>query len=88
MKTPLCLYVTGLSTAIALRWCTRGASVVDGCLVAGANYSCIARTCGPRNTNAVMVVGLLITGCVGFLAVGATFATIIYLDARAERRRP
>jgi hypothetical protein len=30
---------------------------------------------------------LLITGLVGVLAVGATFAVVIYLDARAERRR-
>ena len=34
-----------------------------------------------------MVAGLLITGCVGVLAVGATFAAIIYLDTRTERRR-
>jgi len=34
-----------------------------------------------------MVAGLLITGCVGVFAIGATFAVIIYLDARAERRR-
>ena len=34
-----------------------------------------------------MVVGLLITGCVGILAVGVTFAAIIYYDAWSERRR-
>jgi hypothetical protein len=34
-----------------------------------------------------MVAGLLITGCIGVLAVGATFAAIIYYDARAERKR-
>jgi hypothetical protein len=33
-----------------------------------------------------MVTVLLITGLVGVSAVGATFAVIIYLDARAERR--
>jgi hypothetical protein len=34
-----------------------------------------------------MVTVLLITGSVGVLAVGVTFAVIIYFDARAERRR-
>jgi hypothetical protein len=34
-----------------------------------------------------MVAMLLIAGCVGVLAVGTTFAVIIYFDARAERRR-
>jgi hypothetical protein len=34
-----------------------------------------------------MVAGLLITGCIGFLAVGATFAVISYYDTRAERKR-
>jgi hypothetical protein len=34
-----------------------------------------------------MVAVLVITGCVGVLAVGATFAVIGYFDARAERRR-
>jgi hypothetical protein len=29
---------------------------------------------------------LLITGVVGVLAVGSTFAVVIHLDARAERR--
>ncbi|SPP93206.1 protein of unknown function [Bradyrhizobium vignae] len=40
-----------------------------------------------RNNNLAMVTGLIITGCVGFLALGATFAVIVYIDARAERRR-
>lgn len=39
------------------------------------------------NTNRGMAVGLLITGCIGILAVGATFAAIIYYDAWSERRR-
>jgi hypothetical protein len=33
-----------------------------------------------------MMTVLLITASVGVLAVGATFAVIIYIDARAERR--
>jgi hypothetical protein len=33
-----------------------------------------------------MVTVLLITGSVGVLAVGATFAAITYFDARAERK--
>jgi hypothetical protein len=33
-----------------------------------------------------MVMVLLITGSVGVLALGATFAAIIYFDTRAERR--
>ena len=40
-----------------------------------------------RNTDPAMVAMLLIAGCVGVLAVGTTFAVIIYFDARAERRR-
>jgi hypothetical protein len=39
------------------------------------------------NTDPAMAAVLLITGCVSILAVGATFAVIVYFDARAERRR-
>lgn len=39
------------------------------------------------NTAQGMVVGLLITGCIGVLAVGATFAAIIYYDARSGKRQ-
>ncbi|MGY4359863.1 hypothetical protein ACVW0J_006356 [Bradyrhizobium sp. i1.7.7] len=34
-----------------------------------------------------MMAVALITGCVSVLALGATFAVVIYIDARADRRR-
>jgi hypothetical protein len=34
-----------------------------------------------------MMAVALITGCISVLALGATFAVIIYFDARADRRR-
>jgi hypothetical protein len=34
-----------------------------------------------------MVAGFLITGGVAVLALGVTFAAVMYMDGRAERRR-
>jgi len=42
--------------------------------------------CPRRDTDPAMMTVLFITASVGVLAVSATFAVIIYIDARAERR--
>jgi hypothetical protein len=35
-----------------------------------------------------MGIMILVAGGAGLLALGVTFATVVYFDARAERRRP